>query len=63
MTMKELREKTDKELADLLASTRDGIRALRFRLASKEAKNVRDARKSKQLVARILTCISERKTH
>ncbi|MEK7619540.1 MAG: 50S ribosomal protein L29 [Patescibacteria group bacterium] len=61
MKTKELREKTDKELTDLLSTTSDGIRILRFKVASKEAKNVRDLRKEKKQVARIHTLMAERK--
>lgn len=61
MTTKELREKTEKELADLLQSSRDLSRTLRFRVASKEEKDVRELREAKKTIARILTLLSVKK--
>ncbi|MDO8490275.1 MAG: 50S ribosomal protein L29 [bacterium] len=58
MTNKELHEKTDKELHDLLQSQRNSMRHLRFRVAAKEAKNVRELRETKKTIARILTHLS-----
>lgn len=61
MTMKELREKTDKELNDLLQSSRDTLRHLRFRIASKEEKDVRELRSTRKTIAQILTLLAAKK--
>ena len=61
MTTKELNEKTDKELQDILQSSRDMVRHLRFRVAAKEVKGVRELREAKKTIARILTLLSAKK--
>ncbi|MBI4268368.1 50S ribosomal protein L29 [Candidatus Uhrbacteria bacterium] len=61
MVVKELREKTEKELHDLLQSSRDMLRHLRFRIASKEEKDVREMRETRKTIARILTLLSAKK--
>lgn len=63
MKVKELREKTEHELRTLLAETRETIRTLRFRIAVKELKDVRDLREKRVLVSRILTLLKEKKSH
>ncbi len=60
MTIKELREKTDHELRILLTESREAIRNLRFRIAVKELKDVRELREKRQLVSRILTLTRQR---
>lgn len=57
----ELREKTDKELHDMVVKSRNELREFRFKLTSKQLKDVRDVRIEKIKVARILTLLAERK--
>jgi large subunit ribosomal protein L29 len=57
--IKELREKNKEELKKLLIEKKETVRKLRFDVASKQIKNVRDLRNSKKEVARILTLINE----
>jgi len=59
MEIKELREKTKGELQKLLASLREKLRQLRFRVASKQLKDVREVRETRKMIARILTIINE----
>ncbi len=55
MKMKELREKTDRELDRLLAELRDKVRDMRFKIASRQLSDVRDVRAARKDIARILT--------
>ncbi len=55
MEMKELKTKTDEELKKLLMETREKKRELRFKVAQKQLKNIREIRKLKIAAARILT--------
>lgn len=59
--IKEFREKNIEELKRLLAEKREMVRKLRFEIASKQIKDVRNLRNSKKDVARILTLINELK--
>ncbi len=61
MKVKELREKTEKELHLLLKEGREALQALRFRIAVKELKDVREVREKRQVVSRILTLLKEKK--
>lgn len=60
MKIKELREKTVHELHALLKEAREAIGRLRFRIAVKELKDVRELREKRQLVSRILTLLKEK---
>jgi len=55
MKIAEIRKKSKIELNDMLQSLRSKLRALRFDLASGKIKNVREIRKIKKDIARILT--------
>lgn len=61
MEFKELKEKTDKELHDLLKTQREEMRDLRFKVENRQLKNVRELRNTKRLIARILTLMNGRK--
>lgn len=61
MKIKEIREKGVEELKKLLAEKRESVRKLRFDLAAKQTKNVREIRNNKKDVAKILTAIKEAK--
>lgn len=61
MKIKELREKTANELHVMLKEAREAILRLRFRIATKELKDVRELREKRQLVSRILTLLNEKK--
>lgn len=58
MKINELKQKTKEELKKLLQDNRENLRQLKFDLASGKVKNVRDIRKIKKDIARILTCQS-----
>ena len=62
MKIKELREKTKEELEKLLSESKEKLRDLKFKIISKQFRNVREIRKSKKLIAQILTILNyERK--
>lgn len=61
MKIKEIRQKSDKELRKLLLTLRDKLRDLRFKIASKQLKNYKEMGKIRKDVARILTVLKERK--
>jgi large subunit ribosomal protein L29 len=61
MKIKELRGKNTEELKKLLAEKRDGVRKLRFDVATKQVKNTRQIRNDKKDIAKIETLISEEK--
>lgn len=59
MKIKEIREKTEKELNRFLAEKREKLREYNFKLTSEQLKNHRERRKAKRDVARILTVLNE----
>jgi len=61
MKIKDLKNKTEKDLQLLLAETREKIRSLRFKDANKQLKNIREIRQSKKEVALILTLLNSKK--
>ncbi|MBZ9573032.1 50S ribosomal protein L29 [Patescibacteria group bacterium] len=59
MKTQELRQKSQVELQKILTENREKLRQLRFDLDSGKVKNVREIRKIKKEVARILTLIKK----
>jgi ribosomal protein L29 len=59
--IKEFREKNKEELQKLLTEKEENVRKLRFEIASKQIKNVKDLKNNKKDVSRILTLINELK--
>ncbi len=59
MELKELKKKSEKELHKILAESRDKLRDLRFKDANKQLKNVREIRKIRGTIARVLTLLNE----
>lgn len=60
MKATEIRPKSKEELAKSVNDYRDKLRGLRFDLASGKVKNIREIRKIKRDVARILTILKEK---
>ncbi len=60
MKYSELKEKSVGELNSLLKISRERLRDLRFKVASKQLKNIRKIREEKKLIARILTLFKEK---
>ena len=61
MKIKEIREKSVEELKKLLAEKREAVRKLRFDIAAKQVKDIREMRNDKRDVAKILTVLKETK--
>ena len=61
MTIKELRQLSEKEVERLLQESRDKLRELRFKAARRELKNVREVRETRKTIARILTLLKANK--
>jgi large subunit ribosomal protein L29 len=61
MKLKELKQKNKIELKKLLSESSDKLRDLRFRVASRQLKDVRQIRKVKKTIARILTILANQK--
>ena len=59
MNIRELRQKNKTALARELATKRDQLRELKFKLAKDETKNIRESRNLKKDIARILTVLRE----
>ena len=59
MTFAELNKKSAADLQKLLAEKREELRELRFKVAANQLTNVRQIRKVRQLIARILTRLSQ----
>ena len=57
MKIQELRQKPREELQKLLGSSQEKLRQMRFDLVSGKIKNVREIRKIKKEIARILTLL------
>ena len=61
MQAKDLRSKSMPDLHKLLASQREKLRDLNFRIANKQVKNYREHKKLRQDIARILTVMNQAK--
>lgn len=62
MKIQELRKKSKSEIEQLLKENREKLRQLRFDLAFNRLKNVREIRKVKKEIARILTINNQQQT-
>jgi large subunit ribosomal protein L29 len=60
MRIKELRQKPEKELRELLDESRHKLGQLKFDLASKKLKNHRQIRELHREIARILTILNQK---
>lgn len=57
----ELRQKTEKEIKQMLQTLREKSRQLRFDLSAGKVKNVKELREVKKDIAKILTILNEKK--
>ena len=60
MDFADLKNKSIKELQELLTEKRHELRELRFKVGEKQLKNVHNIRVARVLVARILTLLKSR---
>lgn len=61
MKTKELRQKKEKEMKQMLQTLREKSRQLRFDLSAGKVKNVKELREVKKDIAKILTILNEKK--
>jgi len=59
MEIKELKQKSETELQNLLKEDREKLRQLRFDLAAGKVKNIRSVRALKKDIARTLTLLKK----
>lgn len=59
MKVRELRQKSNKELQQTLINLRDKLRELRFNLAGGKVKNIKEIHQTKKDIARVLTLLKE----
>ena len=57
MDIQDLKNKSTKELHELLAEKRNELRELRFKVSEKQLKNVSEIKKVRKTIAQILTII------
>ena len=62
MKFKELENKTEKDIQKMLTEAQSRLLELRFKVAANSLKNVREIRKLKKDVARMLTKLSAMQT-
>ncbi len=62
MDFKELQNKSERELHDLLAEKRDLLRELKFKAKENQLKNVTEIRKVRRTIAQILTLLNNKST-
>lgn len=62
MDIKELKQKSESDLHNLLMQKRESLRELRFKDASKQLKDVREIRVIKKDIAQILTLLNKSKS-
>lgn len=62
MKFKELKNKPEAELQKILKELKEKLRELRFKIASKQLKNIREIREVKKTIARILILLKGKYT-
>jgi len=60
MKWKDLKGKTDKELTSLLIQERENLRKMRFQITAGQLTNTSQVKKTKRIIARILTLLKEK---
>jgi ribosomal protein L29 len=60
MELKELRQRSIKELQKLLTKERETLRASKFSVSAKQLKDIKIIKKTKKLIARIITIINQK---
>lgn len=58
--MKDLKEKNEKDLKNILQEKREALRSFRFGIAGSKVRNVKEGKNVKKDIARILTELSSR---
>lgn len=63
MKFKELKNQSEAELKKLKVELQDKLRDLRFKIASRQLKNVRETREAKKTIARVMTLLANFKNN
>lgn len=58
--MKEIKNKTDQELKDLLSDKREALRVFRFGMSGSKVKNVKESLTTRKDIARMMTELNGR---
>ncbi|MEK7103499.1 MAG: 50S ribosomal protein L29 [Patescibacteria group bacterium] len=61
MKFTELKEQSTQDIERVLATSRDEVRQTRFALVTGQAKNVRDIRKKRKIIAQALTLLTQKR--
>lgn len=61
MKFTELKEQSIADIERVLATSRDEVREIRFALTTGQAKNVRDIRKKRKLIAQALMLLTQKR--
>jgi len=59
MKIKEIKQKSDKELKEFLIRLRNNLRELRFNLSGGKVKNINEIHQTKRDIARVLTVLKQ----
>ena len=59
--MSEYKNKTEKEITNLLNEKRENLRSFRFSLSGGKSRNVREGRNTRKEIARLMTEVNSRK--
>ena len=59
MKFEELKTKDRQELNNILKTSREKLRELRFKDSNKQLKNIREIRKIRKMIAQILTLLNK----
>jgi len=62
MEFQELKKKSADELKEMYMTNLEKLKDLRFKIASKQLKNIREMRNMKKEIAQILTIMNEKNT-
>jgi len=60
MKISEIKQRSEKELKDILKKKREMLRQLRFNLAAGKVKNIREIRITRKDIARMLTILNQK---
>ncbi|HQF57091.1 MAG TPA: 50S ribosomal protein L29 [Candidatus Magasanikbacteria bacterium] len=61
MDFKDLKNKNERDLHELLSEKRNELREMKFKISGKQMKNLSEVKKNKKIVARILTLLNQKK--
>lgn len=62
MKIKEIREKSEKELQNMIRTEKEKLKKLRFSLSSKQLKNFKKIEDAKRNIAKAFTVLKEKST-